>query len=1137
MAAVPSAPNITGPSGIQSSGAVTITWVAAPEGADSYNVAVYDWYNETWPLPSTNTGGCFYCVVGLMDNHGFIICVQAINADGPGPLAYSYFDVCSSQAAPADKPVFTAPRPLTDAAPANPLAVTFTWAHVAEAGRYWLCVSEWYNTYWTTAFAVIVPDTGPGEPISYGPYTFLEGHYYSAVLLSSNPFGQGLYSDFLFFGVSTATGGPDAPTLTELAEEYCNGPIPLTLTQFEWSSTLKTLGYYFVLEDEDTNTEVGAWWRFDPGTGVPISFILPSEITLVAGHLYWFGVAGWNPWGFGTWASVTFVAPAPLTVTADAQSKFYGADNPELTFTCSGLVNGDTADEVLTGGLSTTATAGSAVGTYPITQGSLAATGYYYIGTFNGASLTVIPDTTPPAIGIWYPNNGVFLLGTVSIGGEITDSGSGVNWSTLSVTLNGMEYGASHGDSFFWCEPSYLADGVYTLAVSVYDNAYNHTTAYSTFTLDTTPPTVTITSPPDGSLTRTLPTVTGHAGDALSGVNWSTFCVTTNGNASAGTVTHDSNGNFSFQFANGLADDYYGIAVNVEDIAGNPAQAAHTTFTLDTVVPSVSPIAPADQSWTTSARPAISANVSDLGSGIYYISLQLGSTMVSFTPPAYPPTHSYVPTYTPDYDLAEGQHTVQVWAYDWAGNEGYSTWTFTKTVIEVQDPATQTFRPLREAIVASTSPTFLIPGYHSIQTTMRVLTEREVANGFSQDVTSHSSYSTQYGGTIVDLSTTPVGALPYTLQLWEGNTEVSEVDFLLYHDLNFQGEQIVFHHPADMTTETTDDGSFITFRSGTLLVLANGSANDGTLSQYLSDKQLVPTGIIRSVGLIIARPRFPETSLLHQAAVLNLAGGTGIRGVSVDFYQGDDGIWAETTEHIPPVLLGNYDAADASWDDHLYKYYWHLFVTRTLPAVTFVQNFGPYGPPPPPDIPLIGIIEAAYGEKPWTHPEIGVHPARCLRCTGFGQSYDPNTQRYFVESPIPLGDGNLGGMLLSVPKADRGPDLVEIPNWGKRWSTELDHGLGVLTIMAGDGSAVTAAPGRDGPAAGKCFVLGPAFDLRVRPIGLGGWTISHVIAGFEEMAKDEDVRVVNYSSSHWAVSGQKTNQVITRLWHVQSASA
>src|SRR5262249_52975265 len=42
-----------------------------------------------------------------------------------------------------------------------------------------------------------------------------------------------------------------------------------------------------------------------------------------------------------------------------------------------------------TGGLVTTATSGSGVGSYPITQSSLAATGNYAIGTFNGGTLTI----------------------------------------------------------------------------------------------------------------------------------------------------------------------------------------------------------------------------------------------------------------------------------------------------------------------------------------------------------------------------------------------------------------------------------------------------------------------------------------------------------------------------------------------------------------------------------------------------------------------------------------------------------------------------------------------------------------------------------------------------------------------------
>ena len=60
------------------------------------------------------------------------------------------------------------------------------------------------------------------------------------------------------------------------------------------------------------------------------------------------------------------MTPAPLTITADTQSKAYGAALPALTASYSGFVNGDTAGSLTTlPTLTTTATAASHVGTYP----------------------------------------------------------------------------------------------------------------------------------------------------------------------------------------------------------------------------------------------------------------------------------------------------------------------------------------------------------------------------------------------------------------------------------------------------------------------------------------------------------------------------------------------------------------------------------------------------------------------------------------------------------------------------------------------------------------------------------------------------------------------------------------------------
>ncbi len=79
------------------------------------------------------------------------------------------------------------------------------------------------------------------------------------------------------------------------------------------------------------------------------------------------------------------VAPAPLTISAAAQTKPYGAPLPALTAAYSGFVNGEDAASLDTPPvLSTTATAASPVGLYPITVQGAADANY---------SLTVVPGS------------------------------------------------------------------------------------------------------------------------------------------------------------------------------------------------------------------------------------------------------------------------------------------------------------------------------------------------------------------------------------------------------------------------------------------------------------------------------------------------------------------------------------------------------------------------------------------------------------------------------------------------------------------------------------------------------------------------------------------------------------------------
>jgi hypothetical protein len=79
------------------------------------------------------------------------------------------------------------------------------------------------------------------------------------------------------------------------------------------------------------------------------------------------------------------VAPRPVTVTADAQSKAYGANDPALTYSFNPPLIGSDA---FSGELARVA--GENVGTHSITQGTLSLSPNYAI-TYVGANLTITP--------------------------------------------------------------------------------------------------------------------------------------------------------------------------------------------------------------------------------------------------------------------------------------------------------------------------------------------------------------------------------------------------------------------------------------------------------------------------------------------------------------------------------------------------------------------------------------------------------------------------------------------------------------------------------------------------------------------------------------------------------------------------
>jgi hypothetical protein len=129
-------------------------------------------------------------------------------------------------------------------------------------------------------------------------------------------------------------------------------------------------------------------------------------------------------------ANVT-VSPALLTVTAASQRMTYGGSVPVLTYTYAGLVNGDKS-AAFSGALATSATSASPVGSYPITESTLAATGNYTIGTFNAGSLKV--TAAPLTI---TANNATKIVGTPNPSFSVSYAGfvNGDTSSSLGGTL------------------------------------------------------------------------------------------------------------------------------------------------------------------------------------------------------------------------------------------------------------------------------------------------------------------------------------------------------------------------------------------------------------------------------------------------------------------------------------------------------------------------------------------------------------------------------------------------------------------------------------------------------------------------------------------------------------------------------
>ena len=194
------------------------------------------------------------------------------------------------------------------------------------------------------------------------------------------------------------------------------------------------------------------------------------------------------------------------------------------------------------------------------------------------ANLTV-KETVKPVITISSPSNGAYIASNQpNIVFTVTDetNGSGVKIDSLSVKIDGSaitsgitKTAITNGYSVT-VTPSTLSDGSHTVTINCADNDGNRAIEKSTtFTVDTVPPVLNVTSPDDGLITnKSTVVVAGTTNDSTS----SPVTLTVNGN----TVSVGSDGSFSTTVT--LSEGKNTITIKAVDKAGKVSTVTRTVI-------------------------------------------------------------------------------------------------------------------------------------------------------------------------------------------------------------------------------------------------------------------------------------------------------------------------------------------------------------------------------------------------------------------------------------------------------------------------------------------------------------------------------------------------------------------------------
>ncbi|MDD5224787.1 MAG: Ig-like domain-containing protein, partial [bacterium] len=323
------------------------------------------------------------------------------------------------------------------------------------------------------------------------------------------------------------------------------------------------------------------------------------------------------------YAEVTFTidkTPPTINVSGVSNGSYYHADVTPLISVIDLHLAAQTV--TLNGAPFVSGTTISAEGGYTlaINAGDLA-------GNSAQATISFTIDKTPPAISVSGVSDGIYYKVDVAPVITVTDA----NPAGSTITLNGAPFVSGTTVS---------AEGSYTLAVETSDKAGNTAQITVAFTIDKTPPVITVSGVTDGSYSK---------------VDVTPVITVTDANPAGSTMT--LNGSPFVSGTTVSAEGVYTLAVETSDKAGNTASKS-LAFTIDKIAPVISVSGVSDGVYyQTDVVPAITVTDANLASSAITLN---GAPFTSGTTVS-----------------AEGGYILAVQAMDKAGNSASKSLTFT----------------------------------------------------------------------------------------------------------------------------------------------------------------------------------------------------------------------------------------------------------------------------------------------------------------------------------------------------------------------------------------------------------------------------------------------------------------------------